>query len=191
METFSTQRRFGLYLFISTSIIVLLGAALGGAGVFALLPANLGEGYGAVLSTIQEMEQTLLKRVAGIYAVISVFIIGAVILLHLFYSHRIAGPAYRLGRESEAIGEGRLKGNFRLRRKDNLTDMGDSLNQTAFRYRVRIETLRDHVALIERQVDFATELAQQEGNAPALEQRVNEMKIILKNISAVLSEVRT
>ena len=191
METFSTQRRFGLYLFASTLIIVLLGAALGGAGVFALLPANLGEGYGAVLSTVQGMERTLLERVAGIYAVMSIFIIGAVMLLHLFYSHRIAGPAYRLGRESEAIGQGRLKVNIRFRQKDNLTDMGDSLNQTAARYRVRIETLKEYVSLVERKVDSAATLMQQGEKAPALEQTANEMKTILKNVNAVLSEVRT
>jgi len=191
MEAFSTRRRFGLYLFVSTLIIVLLGAALGGAGVFALLPANLGEGYGAVLSTVQGMERTLLERVAGIYAVMSVLIIGAVMLLHLFYSHRIAGPAYRLGRESEAIGQGRLTGGIRFRQKDNLTDMGDSLNQAATRYRVRVETLKDHLSLMEQKVDSAATLMQQEGKAPALEQTADEMKTILRNVSAVLSEVRT
>jgi methyl-accepting chemotaxis protein len=191
METFSTQRRFGLYLFASTLIIVLLGAALGGAGVFALLPANLGEGYVAVLSTVQGMERTLLERVAGIYAVMSIFIISAVMLLHLFYSHRIAGPVYRLGRESEAIGQGRLTGTLRFRLKDNLTDIGDSLNQAATRYRVRVETITDHLSLIDMQVDIAATLIQQEGKAPALEQTAIEMKTILKNVSAVLSEVRT
>jgi len=191
METFSTQRRFGLYLFASTLIIVLLGAALGGAGVFALFPANLGEGYVDVLSTVQGMERTLLERVAGIYAVMSIFIIGAVMLLHLFYSHRIAGPVYRLGRESEAIGQGRLTGTLRFRRKDSLTDLGDSLNQAATRYRVRVETIKERLSLIDRQVDAAATLMQQEGKAPALEQTAGEMKTILKNVNAVLSEVRT
>jgi methyl-accepting chemotaxis protein len=191
METFSTQRHFGLFLFASTSAIVLLGAALGGAGVFALLPTNLGESYVAVLSTVQGMERTLLERVAGIYAATSIFTIGAIMLLHLFYSHRIAGPVYRLGRESEAIGQGRLKGNIRFRRKDNLTDIGDSLNQTAVRYRARVEALKDYLSLVGRQIDSADNLMQQGGKTPALEQTVNEMKVILKNVSAVLSEVRT
>ncbi len=191
METFSTQRHFGLFLFASTLVIVLFGAALGGAGVFALLPTNLGEGYVAALSTVQGMERTLLERVAGIYAVMSIFIIGAVILLHLFYSHRIAGPVYRLGRESEAIGQGRLKGNLRFRRKDNLTDIGDSLNQTAVRYRSRVETLKEHLSLIDRKAGSAEELIRQDGKTPALEQTVSEMKVVLKNVSAVLSDVRT
>jgi methyl-accepting chemotaxis protein len=191
METFSTQRHFGLFLFASTLVIVLLGAALGGAGVFALLPTNLGEGYVAALSTVQGMERTLLERVAGIYAVMSIFIIGAVILLHLFYSHRIAGPVYRLGRESEAIGQGRLKGNIRFRRKDNLTDIGDSLNQTAVRYRARVEALKEHLSLIDRQAGSAEKLIRQDGKTPALEQTVSEMKVVLKNVSAVLSDVRT
>jgi len=46
METFSTQRRFGLYLFVSTLIIVLLGAALGGAGVFASAASRRRSGRG-------------------------------------------------------------------------------------------------------------------------------------------------
>ena len=96
--------------FLYTLVIVVFGAGLAGAGAFLLFPTQLGEGYGAVLSTVQDLEQVLLAKVGMIYAIMSIFIIVAVVLLHLFYSHRIAGPAYRLGREAQVIGQGGLRG---------------------------------------------------------------------------------
>ena len=88
-----------------------------GAAVFLFLPSHLGDSYGAVNSAIRDMEQVLAAKVAGIYAIMAVFIALAVVVLHLFYSHRIAGPAYRLSREAEALGQGNFKGNIRFRKK--------------------------------------------------------------------------
>lgn len=191
METFSTRRSYRALLIFYTLSIVLVGAAVAAAWVFVVFPTSLGEGYGAVIATVQRMQNILLGKVALIYVVMTVFMVGALIVLHLFYSHRIAGPAYRLSREASVIAKGDLTGNIRFRQKDNLTDMADTLNQVAARYRGRVAALKDHVTIIEAQVNLMQQLAQKGEQAPALEKHMEEVRSNLKNISQVLSEVRT
>ena len=190
MDTFSTRRFYRARLFLYTLVIVVLGAGLAGAGAFLLFPAQLGEGYGAVLSTVQDLEQVLLVKVGMIYAIMSIFIIVAVVLLHLFYSHRIAGPAYRLGREARVIGQGGLKGNIRFRQKDNLTDMADSLNQVASRYQGRISSVKENLSQIETQAESIASLVSQGKSGDAIEQTADELKANLKNVERTLSEMR-
>jgi len=53
----------------------------------------------------------------------------ATIIVTLFVSHKIAGPLFRLEKELQEIGAGDLTKNVRLREKDQLTTMAETLNQ--------------------------------------------------------------
>jgi methyl-accepting chemotaxis protein len=53
----------------------------------------------------------------------------ATIIVTLFVSHKIAGPLFRLEKELKEIGEGDLTKKVRLRDKDQLTSMAESLNK--------------------------------------------------------------
>lgn len=186
-----TQKNYRLLLYLYSLLIVLLGAALAAWGIFWLFPPGLGEGYGAVLASVQGIGQVLFRKVALVYAVIAVLIVVAMVQLHLFYSHRIAGPAYRLGMEAGKIARGDLKGNVKFRQKDNLTDMADSLNDVATKYRGRIIALKEHLALIETQSKNVSTLIGQGRDGVALEQAAEEISGSSKKIEQLLSEMRT
>lgn len=188
---FTTQRNYRALLFTNTAIIVILGAMIAWWGTILLLPAGLGEGYGTVLSSIQELDKVLFTRMALIYLVISVLIVSGMAVLHLFYSHRIAGPAYRLGREAAKLSQGDLTGNIKFRKRDNLTDMADSLNETASQYRGRINAVREHLSLMEQQTEALSRLLQQGRDAAVLEQTSLEMANTVKKIDNILSEIRS
>lgn len=191
MEQIATHSYFRTRLFLYTLIVVILGAALAGFGVFTLLPSGLGEGYGAALSTIRGIGNVLMQKVVMLYAVIATGILVAMAGLHLFYSHRIAGPAYRLGREAAKISEGNLAGNIRFRQKDNLTDMADSLSAVAVQYRNRIDAIKDHISHIEARAEALSTLLQQGTSDPALEQASDEIIENIKGIDRILAETRT
>jgi len=53
---------------------------------------------------------------------------SAVVLV--FYTHRIAGPAYRICRVLKDLAHGHLSAPVRLREGDFLTEVADTLNQT-------------------------------------------------------------
>jgi len=186
-----TQKNYRLLLYVNSLLIVLLGAAVAAWGIFWLFPSGLGEGYGAVLASVQGIGQVLFKKVAIIYAIIAVLIVMAMVVLHLFYSHRIAGPAYRLGMEAAKVANGNLTGNIKFRKKDSLTDMADSLNNVASQYRRRITAVKENLAIIETQSKKVSDLIRQGKDGVALEQAADELSGNIKNIEQLLSEMRT
>ncbi|GAH88998.1 unnamed protein product, partial [marine sediment metagenome] len=49
-------------------------------------------------------------------------------VIGIFYSHRIAGPAYRIGQEIQRVLNGETGVNIRLRKKDKLKELAASVN---------------------------------------------------------------
>lgn len=191
METVAVRHQYRTRLVSYTFIIIVLGAAIAGVGIFALLPSELGHGYGDVVYAIQGIGAALFGKVAALYLVIALCIVLAMIFLHLLYSHRVAGPAFRLGLESAKIGEGNLTGGIKFRRRDNLTDMADSLNEVADQYRKRIDEVKGHLSGLETQAGAIAELIRQKKNSPALEQAVEEASGRIEKIHTILAEIRS
>ncbi len=187
----STRRYYHRKLFFYTFCIIVLGAVSSGIGIFALFPSSLGEGYGKALLTIQLMEQALLIKIVWLYVVMAFFFIPAIAILLMFYSHRIAGPAFRLGREAELIAGGNLKAGFQLRQKDNLTDLEDMLKQVAARYRDTVSTLKNQTTALETQAESISGMVQQSKDRVALESALDELSSTVKSIDKILSEIRT
>lgn len=50
-----------------------------------------------------------------------------VLVMMVFISHRIAGPAYRLKKEVNLLREGNLNRSFQMRRKDQLLELAEAL----------------------------------------------------------------
>jgi len=184
----TTRKNYRLLLYVNTLVIVLLGAAVAGWGMFWLLPAGLGENYSSIMASVQGIRKVLFLKVAALYTVVSLFIIMGIVVLHLFYSHRIAGPAYRMGREAAKIALGELTGNIKFRRKDNLTDMADLLNDVASQYRGRINAAKDHLAAIEAQSKIVQHHIRHGRDKVVLRQAVEEMATNVKNIECCFWE---
>lgn len=188
---FATQRNYGLLLYAKTFGIVLVGAAIAGWGVFWSFPAGLGEGYHNALAAVQAIRNVLFWKIATVYAVIGIPCITAIAVLHLFYSHRIAGPVYRIGLEAARIAQGDLSGKITFRPKDSLTDMADMLNDVASQYRGRISAVKEYLAVIDVQSKAMSDLQQQGKDGAALKQALEEITNNVKYIERSLSEMRT
>ena len=62
-----------------------------------------------------------------------------VVFISLFFSHRIAGPAYRIQKVlSTMIEEGDLTKQFQLREKDELKELADALNTMTSNLRLKL-----------------------------------------------------
>lgn len=187
----TTHRHYSLFLYGGTFLIVLLGAAVAACGVFWMFPPGLGEGYHAVQASVRGVGKVLFWRIAFLYALLPLFCVPAIVALHLFYSHRIAGPVFRMSKEAARIGRGDLSGSIKFRQKDNLTDMADLLNSVASQYRCRINDMRDYLSVIERDLQTASNLIRQGGNEGALRQAGEKIARNVKNIEDSLSEIKT
>ena len=188
---FTTQRNYRLLLYVKTFAIVVVGAAIAGYAVSWSFPASFGEGYHNALAAVQAIRKVLFWKIATIYAVIGISCIPAIAVLHLFYSHRIAGPVYRIGLEAARIAQGDLSGKIKFRPKDNLTDMADTLNNVASQYQGRIMAVKDCLAVIDVQSKTMSNLMQQGKDGAELKRAAEEITNNVKNIERSLSEIRT
>lgn len=82
---------------------------------------------------------------------------AAVRLLH--FSHRIAGPLYRLEKTVEAIGKGQLNIHCRVRAGDELQDFARSMEEMLSDLRGRAETLKTQNARLREIIQAANQSA--------------------------------
>jgi len=80
-------------------------------------------------------------------AICTLAVAGAVALVAairlLFFSHRIAGPLYRLEQTAQAIGNGDLNAEVRLRGGDELQDFARSMGGMVSDLRARVQQIRE------------------------------------------------
>jgi methyl-accepting chemotaxis protein len=92
----------------------------------------------------------------------------ATIAITLFVSHRIAGPLFRFEKELKQIGKGDLTKKVILRRKDQMTDMAESLNEM-------VSGLHDKLAVIQKDVEQLRDLASREQASVELTEALNKL----------------
>lgn len=187
----TTRENYRLFLYLKTFGIIMLGAILAGWGIFWLFPAELGKSYGDIMASMRWIRKALYWKVALLYAAVGLPTIPAMVALHLFYSHRIAGPIYRLGMEATKISQGYLCDNIKFREKDNLTDMAESLCRVASYYRDRINAIKKSLAAIDLQSQKLASLAAQENkDAAELRQAAEEIVNNAGKIEHSLAQIK-
>ena len=118
--------RFGLKLCFFT--------LLGGAAVVLLLyfslSRQLGDSYGSAIYTIYDLKIRALPLIfASFYSVLILGLVTAAIAaISVLFSHRIAGPLYRLEKNLDAIASGDLTVSTRFRGMDQLSSLADEMN---------------------------------------------------------------
>lgn len=88
----------------------------------------------AVRSTADFLLPILIQTVIIVLVVVSF----ASVIITLIFSHKIAGPLYRLRKAMEELGSGNFKEEFRIRNDDQLQKIAETFNNT-------IKTIREVV----------------------------------------------
>lgn len=91
---------------------------------------DLGDSYGHAIYLINDLKIRIFPLIfASFYSIfILVVITTAIAVISVLYSHKIAGPIYRLEKNLELIGSGDLTVNTRFRRTDQLFALADEIN---------------------------------------------------------------
>ncbi len=74
----------------------------------------------------------------NIFVVTSVTVVIASVVGGLIFSHRVAGPMYRLRKHCEAVGRGETLGNVNFRKGDYFSDVADAYNLQIHHLRQRL-----------------------------------------------------
>ncbi|CAG1065685.1 hypothetical protein BAC1_01272 [uncultured bacterium] len=118
--------RFGLKLCLFT----LLGGAALVLLLFLTLERELGGSYAEAIYTIHDLKIRVLPLMfASSYSILVLALVTAAIAaISVLFSHRIAGPLYRLEKNLDALASGDLTVSTRFRGMDQLSVLADELN---------------------------------------------------------------
>jgi len=104
------------------------------------------------------------------------------VVASLLFPHAIAGPLYRIERELADIGKGNLCKEIKLRKRDEVKDLADSINLMIGGLRDKIETISD----ISGQIG---ELAEGPSTEPP-EEALKKIKLANANLQEAIKEFR-
>ncbi len=167
----SLQLRLASYLLaVATAISVGLGWLLWSAyaetsRVVALADPELGESISTLLA---REDRVRIIQVAASLAAVLLCLLGAAIVI----THRIAGPAFAIGRTCRQVGEGDLSRPRSLRAHDLLVDLADDVATMVEGLRAREEVERDALARAARTLSDPGAAPEERAEAVAIVERV-------------------
>ena len=160
------KKDFQFRFIIKFCLLLLIGVVISTSLLFLFSQDTLTSSFKQSRLTIKNTALAILPATIYTNLITLGLITLATIVVTLFISHKLAGPLFRFEKDLEVIGEGDLTKTIRLRKKDQITDMADSLNKMT-------ASLHEKVLAIRTEVEQLIELASKQ-NAPA--ELIEELK---------------
>ena len=142
----SFQTRFSLRFVL----LILLEALLIAGLFFYVSKGTLTTGYSGAELKIEKTASFFCVSFIFILLIVGIAVGLAGTLVLIFYSHRIAGPLFRFQKSLQEISSGDLTKRIRLRQKDQLGDLGESINLMAESINQRIGQLKKEMGVISK-----------------------------------------
>ncbi len=137
----SFQTRFSLRF----SLLIILEALLIIGLFWYVSKGTLTTGYSGPELRIEKTASFFYVSFILSLLIVSVAVGLVGMLMFIFYSHRIAGPLFRFQRSMREVTLGDLTGRIHLRQKDQLGDLGESINVMAQSMDQRISSLKKEI----------------------------------------------
>jgi len=153
-------------------ILVLAGGFISTGLLFLFSRGTLTSTFDQSRLVVKSTAFAILPSLLLTNVITLILIALATIGVVLFLSHKIAGPMFRFESDLKQIGKGDLTTTIRLREKDQITEMADSLNQMT-------QSLRGKVQALENEVEQVLESAMEQG---APDKVVHDLDHLLQDI---------
>ncbi len=99
--------------------------------------------YLRTFSSDGEYRSAILGSILWVFGIGIFLVILQVVLLTIFFSHRLAGPVFRLEKACHALIEGNYQEEIRLRKHDEMKNLAALFNEMIQVTRERMTSLRD------------------------------------------------
>jgi len=142
------KKDFQFRFIIKFCLLILIGVVISTGLLLLLSQDTLTSSFSQSRLVIKNTALAILPAVMYTNLITLGLIILATIVVMLFISHKIAGPLFRFEKELREVGEGDLTKDIILRKKDQITDMADSLNKMSARLREKILAIQTEVECI-------------------------------------------
>jgi methyl-accepting chemotaxis protein len=175
-------------LLLGFAVLVLILVVIASGLFYVLANRQLSSEYYKAHSTLRYVMQNLLPwlllvNLAGILVAL---------FLAVFYTHRIAGPAYRIEQELRKIGQGILTTRVRTRRKDQLKGLESEINRVARELEQGILQVKASLLKLESNLaDLERATSTGKMSESELQQLVRQIRACQEEISQKLSFFRT
>jgi methyl-accepting chemotaxis protein len=172
------SRLTAIFILIVIIVANIVGALVYGFSVIKLENSLVDEAKLPVDS--KQLGQALLPGVI-IAELISIFIVA---FICIFVTHTIAGPVYRMERVARNIGDGDLTHFIKLRPKDELKDLADTMNEMTMGMRNKVISFKEEIA----QIQEGVALAKSTGNTSGLDKVLASVSSMEKSLNRFILE---
>ncbi|RMF45762.1 MAG: hypothetical protein D6751_06655 [Deltaproteobacteria bacterium] len=152
------------------SLVMVFGSILTSLSFFYFLDQSLGDGYFESLLTLTQFEARLPEHLLWSFAIQLVLILLMTFAIHLFVSHKIAGPVYRYELSLTSILKDDLRFDVRTRQGDQLKSMVHALNDFLEAMRLMYGGIADLRATLDE------ELAKDNPDPEVIRDRIGQVK---------------
>ncbi len=176
------QKNYLPGLVLSALGIFVLGIAVSAILLSLDMYRPLDTHYSAILSIITQIRSTLILKTVTVSGIFSLLVITALMALVIFYTHRIAGPLFRIKTSAKSIGEGLLSTRVKFRDRDVIHPFAESLNEMTGSYRERVRALQSEIREMKRTAEDLKTRTEQGGDREAETERVLNINRRIKQL---------
>jgi len=171
-------------------IALILTSIVTGYTVFAtgwtLFGQKLASVYpqGRLLHVLRGINMALVRNL--------IFVSPIIFILGLLFSHKIAGPLYRIEKTIDEIAKGSLGLKIKLRRGDELKDLAEVVNGLTENLRNSIDLSNETILKIQKELDGVRNvISSQPQNPKRIETSINSLQVKLNELNSSLNKWTT
>jgi len=142
------------------AVVMLVGSLLSLVNVYII---NLLSNYSSIGINPIDLLWGVRFSLWACVALLIVVSMAIVFVLSVLLSHRVAGPADKIVKSLESIGEGNLTMHIRLRKKDHLKEIAQALNGTVTNWRGTLQEIDEQVQSLRKRAGQLDEKALMDG----------------------------
>jgi len=163
-------------------LILFAGTAASAVILYLDIYRPLNTHYSAILTIMTGVKDTLIMKSLKINALFFLLIAAGVGILTLLYTHRIAGPLYRIQLYAKSVSEGKLDTELTFRRKDAVTTFAESLNAMRKNYGGSVSRLSSEVQALKNSVRDLRETTDRHDGSDSEFKKLSSIDSTIKNI---------
>ncbi len=183
------SKRYPTTLLTKIILLVFIGITTAGILLYYTSHVWIGLTYSEGLRTLATFKHLLIKKTILIYLLTSIFILAGIVVLTVLYSHRVAGPLYRLSVSSKQIARGDLTLKVKLRERDVIHPLADTFNELTASYRERVLRIKRSIGELKRASDVIDGAVESE-NSEELQKAIDELSQSVRKLKEDLKEIK-
>lgn len=124
------EKAFKLRFGVKLCLLTIAGVLAVTLFLYFITSRSLGGSYAQAIYSIHDLKIRIFPLIfSSFYSILILAVVTAAIaLISMFFSHKIAGPMYRIARNLDLIASGDLTVNTKFRGNDQLVSLADEIN---------------------------------------------------------------